>query len=156
MPDNLPLHSCEMEEENSGVQPGSGGGLCGGTETSWQASCVRDKREMTFLLDLEPQTQQRDRAIWSTLPKDALFQSQPPGLSFSPPAFFSYALYLSVIAVNVTIPLKPFRGLHFLSFSHSFGKVSDIHCKSQSEYFLQKPLGWRNQRATLDTVLMGF
>lgn len=76
---------------------------------------MRDKREMTFLLDFEPQTQQRDRAIWSTLPKDALFQSQPPGLSFSPSAFFSYPLYLSLIAVNVTIPLKPFRGLHFLS-----------------------------------------
>lgn len=120
MPDNLPLHSCEIEEENSGVQPGSDGGLCGGTETSWQASCVRDKREMTFLMDLEPQTQQWDRAIWSTLPKDALFQSQPPGLSFSPPAFFSYALYLSLIAINVTIPLKPFRGLHFLSFFLSF------------------------------------
>lgn len=132
MPDNLPLHSCEMEEENSGVQPESDGGLCGGTETSWQASCVRDKREMTFLLDLEPQTQQWDRAIWSTLPKDALFHSQPPGLSFSPSAFLSYPLYVSLIAVNVTIPLKPFRGLHFLSLI-LLGKVSDIYCKSQSK-----------------------
>lgn len=132
MPDNLPLHSCEMEEENSGVQPESDGGLCGGTETSWQASCVRDKREMTFLLDLEPQTQQRDRAIWSTLPKDALFQSQPPGLSFSPSAFFSYTLYLSLIAVNVTIPFKAIQRTAF-PFSHSVGKVSDIYCKSQSK-----------------------
>lgn len=127
MPDNLPLHSCEMEEENSGVQSGINGGLCGGTKTSWQASCVRDERGMTILLDLEPQTRTRrwDRAIWSTLPKDALFQSQPLGLSFSPIAFsFSNSCKCSY-------PFKAIQKTVFFFFAHIFCKSrSKCYCKS--------------------------